>query len=160
MKKHLTTVAIFLLAGAVVNVAVAWGCAVFVTIKGGTVLDDRDSYVSLPMQGHHHIRWVGVGTDGLTDRIFRMLPYEEETLSLTFTGWAGLPTRCLGGRYYDHVEQGTWTTDHAQVWPLCESFGVPHPQRSLSPPWRRTGLGFLPLSPLWPGCQRALKTRH
>ncbi len=155
MKRRLLIIAVFLLLGAVVNVAVAWGLAAWAPITGQTSYwaptPGQTSSDAPRTHGRHLVSWFGVGTNGLTHRVFSLAEWTERTIEFSFTGRAGLPTRCLRGRYRDHVEQGKWTTDHAEVWPLCASFGVPHPQRSFAPPWRRTGLGFVPLRPIWPG---------
>ncbi len=71
MKRRLLIIAIFLLLGAVVNVAVAWGLAAWAPITGQTSYDDRETWDGSPLtHGRHLVSWFGVGTNGLTHRVF------------------------------------------------------------------------------------------
>ena len=67
MKKHLTTVAIFLLAGAVVNVAVAWGCAAWA----------RPKAVNLVTLSSREVRWLYRRGFVIPDRLREMTPEDR-----------------------------------------------------------------------------------
>ncbi len=88
MKKHLTTVAIFLLAGAVVNVAVAWGCAIRVDRfqVSWSELGQGDGWVVSESSR------LGVKVFGVTrmKRLGMPVPEGQSTLYTLVPKWGGL----------------------------------------------------------------------
>ncbi len=55
MKRHLLIIGIFLLAGAVVNVAVAWGCALWIDVQSGSWSAVRQQSESEAFEWHYSI---------------------------------------------------------------------------------------------------------
>ncbi len=103
MKQRLLIIAIFLLAGAVVNVAVAWGCAAFVpgtvSAMGRVGRDDsrlHDLVGSKRPDMAAVSEWSGYGHDSL---IVAGLTASPSGTRSQHTTRAGLPLRCLVGRF-------------------------------------------------------------
>ncbi len=159
MKRWLAKLVVFLVLGAVVNVAVAWGCAAFATIRGQAVHQPgADDWMtagdgSRLAQKRVFIQWLGVGADGLTvyasSITFTSDGLVQNWVSADFTGRAGLPIRCLRGRYVQRARDSA--PGFAGAWPLSRFSSPTYAQRAVAPPWQRTGLAFLPLRPIWPG---------
>ena len=63
MRRHLLTIAIFLLAGAVVNVAVAWGCALLLDLVHSDLLDAYNDQYSEIVWGYRRYQRPGVRID-------------------------------------------------------------------------------------------------
>ncbi len=127
MKKLLTTVAIFLLAGAVVNVAVAWGCAAWSPVGCETLTDVR--------------RCEGFGI-----QLTRISDDKWPELHLIFANWrtaAGFPILCLdGGLWGSKTPGGQRPYTHARELPV-----VIEPLAQA----RINYEAILPLHAIWPG---------
>ena len=143
MKRRLLTIAVFLLLGAVVNVAVAWGCALFVsygTVSGTEV--GRDDPRARDLVGSKRpgmglvIEGSGYGHEFLRV-IYRTDPSPKSSVRTEeqHTVRAGLPLRCLVGRLNSVSTGSEESEEYVGAWPL--------PRQRKSP--------FLPLRPLWPG---------
>ncbi len=135
MKRRLLTIAIFLLAGAVVNVAVAWGCSVFSPLwsevghdctYGGVLVVPLEN---LPAPSGQDPSDLG----GSAFEVFHMTLFR-----------AGLPVRSLTG----HISE-RWTlpatTSPTGRQPATYS-GLWSLPRRIGP-----GLPHVPLIPVWPG---------
>ena len=178
MKRRLLIIAVFLLAGAVVNVAVAWGIAVLVTEFQSEV---RAQLVRYPAGGgwwHRVIDNRGFGSRlrELRGRVRRQVEDEVPT-TIDVTDWAQpyrgrlkrppknpYPSRAvtvdrlewslLG--YYGS-EQDTWVvSEQARGWPCLSMSGALRAttvsERRPSQCWSLTiGMTALPLRPIWPG---------
>ena len=142
MKRRLLVVAVFLMAGAVVNVAVAWGCAVFVSTSPNARSPDARFDALLGDYGvRGHIvtrRSTGVGRD----LMFGMAAVIEDSpmprIDLTVYR-AGLPFRAFTGHWVQRIVR-VENTNTSRGGPL-QSTGL----------WR-LGLGApIPVTPTWPG---------
>ncbi len=165
VKRRLTTLVVFLLLGAIVNVAVAWGCALFVDLGwtneingvGATALSQRP-YSFVLWRGFGAIRVSAQPSDWATENGYQSLWVKPSELPLGTTlrvsqlspgeglmedarGWPAMTLRCsfdVSGN-----PQSPWTTvaglpvrDHATTGSVI---GSP------APPFA------LPLRPVWPG---------
>ncbi len=174
MKRHLLIIAICLLLGAVVNVAVAWGCAVWLEVFRGQFERVRDRNTDLGVfraakfsrpgaMYFETVRWKGRVQQSVspTDDPNELLP-----------GWTGLtaPTQAYeSGKYqieYRAVDLRGWPmrslwleyTGHSSSGVLDVQGGLVTSALRMSPrsgrPLTRSGQSFpvaLPLRPLWPG---------
>ncbi len=144
MKRRLLTIAIFLLAGAVVNVAVAWGCArwpryIFsISSENSVALSFQDiawwnKHVS-PLF-HRHAEFAFKRREvGIEASMFFSAATAQGHMSAIHivSGW---PARSLSGEFWDSYAQGKppqWSERRAVIVDLNRSFAVP-------------------LRPLWPG---------
>ena len=142
MKRPLLIIAIFLLLGAVVNVAVAWGCAWWP--RSGTDIWSEDQKV-LPSSRdvgwwNKHVfplfdadiddRW-DCRDLGVEMRVFYGIDSNQRTVSAihALSGW---PARSMSGETWDAFVPGQrpkWSNRRAMF----------------------VGRGFIPLRPIWPG---------
>ena len=122
MRRHLLIVAIFLLAGAVVNVGVAWGCALWSPVLKTEWIDKDQTWA-------RHRAW-GIGWSAIS----QPLPLGSST-----TIEAGFPLACVGGDYIwmPHGGFGGYDTRFLIGWERGERW--PKPPRPF------------PLRPIWPG---------
>ncbi len=149
MRRRLLTVTVFLLAGAVVNVAVAWGCALWSPMEPVT---DPGRFGPLP-----RIR----PATSFEQR--RLVEYGVQVPK----NWAP-PFESVGSGFGTKVTSftsGDWKGPHVQVfaagWPLRALSAMnrimggmssgPRPGIPLVPVGKNRGLGVLPLRPDWPG---------
>ncbi len=130
MKRWIITILLFLLLGAIVNVAVAWGCAAWSPITDGDFRSATECEVAwLEKRGESGGPDSSVGNDygfGITEKAFLLydselqkamdeFDYEEEledgTIVWTTVEWkhrwgrlfeAGWPCRSLAGEHCDH----------------------------------------------------------
>ncbi len=107
MTRRLLILAAFLLAGAVVNVAVAWGCALWSPALKTDTIDE--GY----MRGPTHRAW-GIGWSAIT----RPMPVGSSS-----TIEAGFPLACVGGEYGRWV--GDYYTRFLIGWELSERWPKP-----------------------------------
>ena len=149
MKRRLLIVAIFLLAGAVVNVAVAWGCAVWIQPFERDFAFRRPEDVQQEPDEHLKIWWVSNKPEG-----FAAEPYGTHT-SRAF----GVKRINMGCCEWDPPEFNMLcelVVRHQTGWPLASMEGavwyswtgltVVDGMRDTS-----IGLGALPLRPMWVG---------
>ncbi len=157
MKRHLLIIAVFLLLGAVVNVAVAWGLAARVDVAAAPPVRGLSS--SEPPRIHFtlrsrlgasrftysfHDKWVA------TVRGERLVPRPE-----VIPSWMGSNISNTSGVSRIEDARG-WPAlaMHCTVWKECEGRAVWGGIRLAMNRNRRTSsLGFrsLPLRPIWPG---------
>ena len=141
MKRHLLIVGIFMLAGVVVNVAVAWGCALWskTTLQAASQQSDlwaKDRKTSGVVESESAIVDAGFGYAETSPTI--VLIYEDVTsVTPSFDGivTAGWPVHSLR-RSFKYSEPRT-----------MESGLSPPPWM----PWVQPGRRRLPLLPIWPG---------
>ena len=143
MKRRLLIIAVFLLLGAVVNVAVAWGCAWWPR-SAIWIGDDEDLHV---LPSSRDVGWWNKHVFPLFDADIDVL-WESPDLGVEirwFSGTdsnqrsvsaghvlSGWPTRSMSGETWDAVVPGQrpkWSNRRAMF----------------------VGRGFIPLRPLWPG---------
>ena len=148
MKRRLFTLAIFLLLGAITNVAVAWGCALWsplrtiTLLEGDVVLSELRAYGFDPLElsssgAESRVglgwRWrfmVGYDLEGSSDRLNAIGIMSYET---------GCPMLCMTG----HIELGPGLYE-------IGSFSLIDPPSDLG----RVSIGAgrrLPTRPIWPG---------
>ncbi len=134
MKRRLLTIAIFLMAGAVVNVAVAWGCSVFSPLwsevghdctYGGVLVVPLEN---LPAPS-------GQDPSDLGGSAF-------EVVQMTLFR-AGLPVRSLTGHIAERTLVATTSPTGRQPATYSGLWSLP---RRIGP-----GLPHVPLIPVWPG---------
>ncbi len=118
MKRRLLIVAIFLLAGAVVNVGVAWGCALWSPVLKTDTIDE--GY----MRGPSHRAW-GIGWSAIT------LPVPAGSSSIIE---AGFPLACVGGAYSSWVV-GDYHTRFLIGWERGERWPKPPRPFPIRPLW-------------------------
>ena len=138
MKRRLLTIAIFLLAGAVVNVAVAWGCAVWVpTHNSQRVLAEHE-----------------------TDSIFELIPRPDNyDYLLVFHSMAfGVTKTEVVAGFFGSTPNLALPTRYAAGWPLRSLQGAWRWRDQLvsavlTPDWFPASWGrrVLPLRPIWLG---------
>ncbi len=142
MKRRLLIIAVFLLLGAVLNVAVAWGCAL---LAPGTDTFERysgvvDSRLSPLVGDADLVLWGATGYSGygydVVETTVRPLVesgWQYSSVAIV-TGEAGLPLRSVYGHF---IARGEF---------------APRRVCSLAAPWPFAGdpLSFLPFHPTWP----------
>ncbi len=123
MRRRLLIAAIFLLAGAVVNVAVAWGCALWSPVLKTETMDEVPRWA-------RHRAW-GIGWSAIS----QPFPTGSST-----TIEAGFPLACVGGEYIwmPHGGFGGYDTRFLIGWERGERW--PKPPRPF--PWRPLWVGF------------------
>ena len=154
MKRRLLIAAVFLLAGAVVNVVVAWGCAAWMPVDMvlrppsddfGLLLERIPTFAPdepwIPIDPQHGMELKGVGilntnrwawTEKARDRHALTNSTNTNGMSVV-SARAGLPMRSLQGV-------------------RARGFGMVWRDGALSlPRWAKTRVGFVPLRPIWPG---------
>ena len=143
MKRRLLFIAVCLLLGAVVNVAVAWGCAL---LAPGTDTFERysgvvDSRLSPLVGDADLVLWGATGHSGYgydvvetTARPLVESGWQYRSVVIV-TGEAGLPLRSVYGHFIAHGEFAP-----RRVWSLA----APRP-------FAGDPLSFLPFHPAWPG---------
>jgi hypothetical protein len=159
MKPCLLKLVLFLLLGAVVNVAVAWGCAMWSRVGNeervapvpAAVVAWFHSYspvnVELPEGSDiRQRRGGGLKLRRMRDWIPRKGSAATRYVVASWRATAGLPLYCLDG--------ATWVVEdmETQKVNITQSFALPLPQR-LGPVqvWTFHYGGVLPLRPTWPG---------
>ncbi len=152
MKRRLLIVAVFLLAGAVVNVAVAWGCAAWIPLgkpNRHTVLEDGAWWVVTQFEALGSTRIVSVkgifelSVAAVVTDAEEMLPYWASPLAQSRTAIRdarGFPARSL--HCTTALVDGTLTTDLRYGGLTLRPWQPMDMHRS----WRA-----LPLRPIWPG---------
>ena len=147
MKRTLLVAAAFLLAGAVVNVGVAWGCEAWSRPKEPWRHYPRKGTVDPPLPYEYVVlerRGVGLGIESTLYTRLRLeigtgfsLPF----LMRTRSGW---PSLAMTGEIEDTRPGQTWPP----VWNrITHAFAV-----KSDAVWRHPrGLVVLPLRPIWPG---------
>jgi hypothetical protein len=163
MRRRLIQLGLLILAGAIVNVAVAWGCAAWIDVY----LAHNQDYAVDVEGAHTHVvirrfdrgvYWLHLmrGGTGLVK------PTSQNTTDALLPDWSGLDNRGLD----DEIAQGKWSTRiiDARGWPavsLCSErsnapggsrtrFGIELPDRftaRVDEPFSR----MLPLCPIWRG---------
>ena len=171
--RRLIVILLFLLAGAVVNVAVAWGCAAFVPMTGLGLGKVRSDPLRYPPEksSDFDIRWEGLWSATGVERHSALGTYAtfssaqaqlEELLSpprnslpagvIVEMGKAGLPLRCLQGHqfYVPSLARKDVTEGIKRVnaWPMRFRDGRPNTSGAVE--FTPDRLGFLPLRPIWP----------
>ena len=156
MKRRLLLVAIFLLAGAVVNVAVAWGCAVWSPrdVSGGVKPICLDGW---PEDSLWLVEQMPVAEPGRWTtpwgRKRSGIGVEEEIVSLKYVpaGHANLPP--FGTNYSRFVRRCCAGLPLLSLEGFRASGWVQASQGALSAPrWLRpVSMRLLPLRPIWPG---------
>ncbi len=141
MKRRLLLVAVFLLAGTIVNVAVAWGWALFG--PGLTYGPYRQTRVALVDRVCEEQSINCVWLKGRPDR-FRGLGYDSSLfyrsdINERLSYWrVGLPVLSVEGIHYEIMSRGQRNDTYTYALPL--------------PFVRRSGmLDILPFGPVWPG---------
>ncbi len=172
MKRHLLIIVVCLLLGAVVNVAVAWGCAVWLEVFRGQFERVRDRNTDLGVfraakfsrvgaMYFETVRWKGrvqqsvsptddpnellPGWTGLTapTQAYESGKYQIEYRAVDLRGW---PMRSLWLEYTGHSRSGVLNVQGGLLTSALRT-------RS-GTPLTRSGQSFpvaLPLRPLWPG---------
>ncbi len=141
MKRRLFTPAIYLLLGAVLNVAVAWGCAVLAERPQTRVsFAYRASTISVVKPNasvfyQYNLRRLGSVKDV---RVFLLLPQDKRTVVQARAGW---PMLSLYGKLEEVMSQGTMSKDYTRAIGLLPAAG---PLRLVTEP-------IVPLRPVWPG---------
>ncbi len=169
-RRYLLTIAIFLLAGAVVNVGVAWGFAVWSNpFHGRYAFDDGQimsvaKYWSRGATVVHFLRWrPPKSAENLSDLIPNWGELEEPSSDLEESiGWAALEERCVYGAGWP--ARALWCEPKGVIY--YEAFMRYSHRQKLLPthgyiktsltPWQGLGSGNkipppLPLRPTWPG---------
>ncbi len=142
MKRRLLTLALFLLLGAVVNVAVAWGCALWVP------------------SGERRQIWI----DYEFDPIFQIMPIPQDYDYLRIQRASGIgivETEVLAGFFGDIYALWALPTHYAAGWPLRCLHGArlwrdQFVSAMAAPEWLHPrkyifDARALPLRPIWPG---------
>ncbi len=140
MRRRLLIAAIFLLAGAVVNVAVAWGCAAFDEMGKSNVRVGTDDEQLLVLAGFANasnvvvVDWSKVTHDGVHVVADVSGPLGHGRIELR-TARVGLPLRCLEGRFN---VGGRPPPVYVNAWAVPKLV-------------KARGIGFLPCHLIWPG---------
>ena len=180
MKRRLTKLVVFLLLGAIINVAVAWGLAVSVDLSGATISAEGVSSADPPAWSFVSYRrpgvWsifaaaatreedvrVGMFGSGLRDAdsfFHHSYPYRQPRPEW-LPKWSGVRRR-PSARFHK-IEM---VIEEARGWPLLSlkyekhwHGAVPYPAnwgielwRHRSAAWSSFAVVTLPLRPLWPG---------
>ena len=134
MKRRLLIIAVFLLAGAVLNVAVAWGCSVFSPLwsevghdctYGGALVVPLENLPAPSGQDPSDLE--GFAIEAVHQTVFR----------------AGLPVRSLTGHITERTLAATTGPTGRQLATYSGLWSLP---RRIGP-----GLPHVPLIPVWPG---------
>ncbi len=144
MRRHLLIVAVFLLAGAVVNVAVAWGAACWprdvysISSKGNAALSVEDiawwnEHVSPLFHCHAESAWK-TREFGIEARIF-MSAATTQGYVVAIHVASGWPARSMSGELWETQGKGT-----SPRWPWRRAVVV-----------ERYGWFAIPFRPIWPG---------
>ena len=153
MKRPLLIIGIFLLLGAVVNVAVAWGCATWVDIGATPLVTGLSS--SEPPRFHFFLRarlgasrfthmfheeWITVGNE-------RLVPRPE-----VIPSWMGLNISNTSGFYRIEDARG-WPAlaMRCTVWKVGEGVGGIPLAPNMLHKTACEAIRSLPLRPIWPG---------
>ncbi len=155
MRRWLITILIFLLAGAVMNVAVAWGCALWPRVGNEELIEpvppsvlawfQSNSPVDVELPGSSEVRQ----RRGLGLKLRRMSDWIRASGQIVYVvSWratAGLPFRCLDGAMWDVYDGDTDTQLRSKTFALevPEEVG---PFRV----WTIHYGGVIPLRPIWP----------
>ena len=132
MRRRVFILAIFLLAGAVVNVAVAWGCAAWSPFPMQSGLSVASQWPGqVPEDWAPPIESVGSGF-GTTATLFTSGNWKGPHVQVYAAGW---PLRALS----------------AMTRIMVGHSSGPRPGIPLVPVGKNRGLGVLPLRPIWPG---------
>src|SRR5262245_58260829 len=141
MKRWAVKLLVFLLAGAIMNVAVAWGCAIWVPSPGGNAR--HVPYANFPLIVDYkraEADSLRVDNPGLTFITARFTP--SEFLTLTLAGW---PLRSMAGA----VRIGTGPSFSSGP-TLVEAIELSPAVRARDPDFPNWPF-VLPLRPIWPG---------
>ncbi len=166
VRRRLLIAAIFLLAGAVVNVAVAWGCAAWVPVDMATSSVKSEDFASLLKQvppSEPGQPWIPIET--IAPEIGRERPPDRLSTSYTGVGVYRESRWAWTAKERDRVARSSSKRGHAILVHSTRA-GLPMPSLhgsyarasgmawrdgALSLPWTKTLVGFVPLYPIWPG---------
>ena len=134
MKRRLTKLVVFVLLGAVVNVAVAWGCACWSDLGEARYTDKQVNV----MISFGYTQWVSVNT----------INGERWTLFWPASAEAGWPLRCVVREgHFTEFFGGDPRIKGPRRSPLNHGWDI----REVLPWFPRKAGRLLPLRPIWPG---------